>query len=227
MINGSGHSGLPDNSTRCQIKSLPIQVQAQGTDIYVSPAGIRRVQRELNKRGYDAGSVSGAWSPQTQAAVRNFQQANGLEPVGTLDIAIINTLGLSSIFSGQGGEGSGAPGGQRIIQEGATAGTPLRVGPAGVRRVKDALGAAGYAAGDIDGAWNQTVTAALRDFQQAKGLEPTGTLTLATIASLGISKAIIGEAAGDAVAAGGASAMQGNSGLNSGLQTLGGDADRR
>jgi peptidoglycan hydrolase-like protein with peptidoglycan-binding domain len=56
---------------------------------------VRTVQRSLNDRGFDAGPVDGQWGPNTEAAVREFQQANGIAQTGNLDPRTINALGVA------------------------------------------------------------------------------------------------------------------------------------
>ena len=46
---------------------------------------IARAQEQLKAAGYDPGSVDGVWGPQTEAAVRDFQQQHGLAVSGALD----------------------------------------------------------------------------------------------------------------------------------------------
>ncbi|HYH20701.1 MAG TPA: peptidoglycan-binding domain-containing protein [Azospirillum sp.] len=91
------------------------QNQAGGAQITASPAQVRQVQQVLKQSGYNAGNVNGSWDQQTSQAVRNFQQAQGLEPTGQLNTRTLSALGISgnSGVSGGtvGGTGSGSPGG--------------------------------------------------------------------------------------------------------------------
>ena len=54
----------------------------------------RQVQQKLNDLGYSAGQVDGRWGPQTQAALRNFQQAKNLSVTGRLDDKTKDALNL-------------------------------------------------------------------------------------------------------------------------------------
>ncbi len=58
------------------------QPDGQGTQIYVSSAGVRQIQQALTQKGYSTGNVDGRWNPQTAAAARSFQQAQNMEPTG-------------------------------------------------------------------------------------------------------------------------------------------------
>ena len=56
---------------------------------------VKSVQRALNDRGYNAGTVDGAWGAGTEQALRQFQQANGLPVTGTLDSRTAAALGVA------------------------------------------------------------------------------------------------------------------------------------
>ena len=43
---------------------------------------VRGLQRRLNEAGYDAGEIDGLFGAQTEAAVKAFQEANGLDADG-------------------------------------------------------------------------------------------------------------------------------------------------
>ena len=65
-----------------------------GALIAVSPSGVREVQQALNRLGYFAGPVNGAWDKETADAMVHFQEAHGLEPTGNLNFSSIAGLGL-------------------------------------------------------------------------------------------------------------------------------------
>lgn len=46
---------------------------------------ISAIQESLKEAGHDVGAVDGIWGPKTEAALREFQEARGLEPTGTVD----------------------------------------------------------------------------------------------------------------------------------------------
>jgi peptidoglycan hydrolase-like protein with peptidoglycan-binding domain len=57
---------------------------------------VRKAQVALNGRGYNVGAVDGRWGPNTESAVRRFQEKNGLTATGTLDSSTLSALGVSS-----------------------------------------------------------------------------------------------------------------------------------
>lgn len=73
-----------------------------------------------------------------------------------------------------------------LDQQGSSRGAPLYISPAGVQAVQQTLKDAGYDIGEADGTWGPRTSAALREFQQVHGLEPTGNLNLVTITTLGL-----------------------------------------
>lgn len=72
-------------------------------------------------------------------------------------------------------------------------GAPLYIGPSGVREVQQALKQADHDPGSVDGIWGEGTQKALRDFQQEKGLEPTGNLNIETIHALGLGSLLQGQ----------------------------------
>ncbi|MEX6506176.1 peptidoglycan-binding protein [Jiella sp. M17.18] len=159
----------------------------QGSELYVSPAGTRQIQQALNKKGYDVGNVSGKWNKATGRAAANFMQAQGLEPTTGLTVSLIRTLGLNKLLSGQGvGSARGNRSNQRLAQERGLKGTPLRISPAGVRVIKQAINQQGYDVGNINGTWDDQTTKAVKTYQQVHGLEPVGILDVSLIKALGV-----------------------------------------
>lgn len=61
--------------------------------------------------------------------------------------------------------------------------------PERVRQAQRALNKMGYEAGPEDGVWSARTQAAVRDFQQTRGLEATGQLNERTMQGLGIAEA--------------------------------------
>ena len=177
------------------------QADGQGTQIYVSSAGVRQIQQALTQKGYSTGTVDGRWNPQTAAAARSFQQAQNMEPTGTLTIPLAYGLGLEQDIilgnrdrqgGGQGGDqGTKQADNQRIVVERADSrGTPLYVSPAGIRQIQQALNQQGWNTGQVDGRWGPATVQAARSYQQAHALEPTGRLEVGLVAALGLTDSI-------------------------------------
>jgi membrane-bound lytic murein transglycosylase B len=67
---------LIDVRTRAGVITEAAEAQALGT------AGIRELQRLLNRLGYNAGRADGQVGPSTRAAIRAFERAQGIEVRG-------------------------------------------------------------------------------------------------------------------------------------------------
>lgn len=70
-----------------------------------SGAQVRTLQTKLNNWGYDAGTVDGIFGSNTLAAVKRFQQRNGLAVDGIVGTKTAAALGMS-LSSGSGGNSS-------------------------------------------------------------------------------------------------------------------------
>jgi len=52
------------------------------------------VQRALARRGYYQGSIDGAIGPQSRRAIANYQHDQGLRETGSINLSLLNSLGL-------------------------------------------------------------------------------------------------------------------------------------
>ncbi|MGE0628306.1 MAG: peptidoglycan-binding protein [Hyphomicrobiaceae bacterium] len=75
---------------------------------------IRRIQRGLNKAGFDAKGVDGIWGNNTREALRSYQQEKNLPGNGDLNQQTLAALGVQ--FADQGA--AGARGGTSATGEG-------------------------------------------------------------------------------------------------------------
>lgn len=112
---GAGGGAGGGNAGAASAAALPSQrvtigpVQGTGALVTVSPSGVRQIQQQLNRLGYNAGFVNGIWNRSTEIAVTEFQRAHGLDPTGNLDFSSIAALGLwNNIFGNPIGNGNEA-----------------------------------------------------------------------------------------------------------------------
>lgn len=73
-----------------QGQSMGSQAGAQ----QASSETIRSVQQSLSEQGYDAGPVDGIMGPKTREALKEFQQAQGLDASGELNEQSLAEMGL-------------------------------------------------------------------------------------------------------------------------------------
>ena len=137
---------------------------------------VRALQQQLNAQRQAAGlpaiAVDGAFGPQTEAAVRDFQRSAGLAVDGVVGPATSGALG--------GGSAAPPPPASTTLQRGAN-------GPE-VRALQQQLNAHRQAAGmppiGVDGAFGPATEAAVQDFQSGAGLPVTGSVDPPTAAAL-------------------------------------------
>ena len=58
------------------------------------------IQSALGRGGFYKAEPNGKWDARTQAALREFQEANGLPPTGKLDALSLQKMGLGSDVAG-------------------------------------------------------------------------------------------------------------------------------
>jgi murein L,D-transpeptidase YcbB/YkuD len=121
------------------------------------------LQKSLADAGYYQGQVDGVYGPTTVDAVKALQKAHGLPVTGAVDKATDAAL-------------------QTDLQ--AKSGAAAQEALASTAAVQQTLKLAGYWTGPVDGKWTPALTEALKSFQTALGVPPTGTVDAATIAAL-------------------------------------------
>ncbi len=70
--------------------------QAQRRPAVLSRSVVRKIQRSLNREGYNAGPVDGYMGPQTRAGIRAYQEDNGIKTSGQLDEQTLAGLGFQT-----------------------------------------------------------------------------------------------------------------------------------
>lgn len=127
---------------------------------------IRQVQQTLNNRGFKAGPADGAISPSVQAALREFQRSENLEPSGDLNARTLSALGIKA--------------------EPSARSAPVPSQATTLRHVQQALKSRGFLAGPADGMMGPSTERAIRQFQRSENLEDTGQLNGQTLSALGV-----------------------------------------
>lgn len=64
----------------------------------------RKIQEALKAKGNDPGPIDGRMGPKTRAAVKAFQEANGLKPTGQVDSQTAEKLGVQKSGTAMGKE---------------------------------------------------------------------------------------------------------------------------
>jgi murein L,D-transpeptidase YcbB/YkuD len=120
------------------------------------------IQKSLAEAGYYKQEVDGVYGPSTVAAVQGLQKAHRLPETGTVDKATDAVL-------------------QAELR--AKGGVAAAEAVAATSAVQQTLKLAGFWTGPVDGMWTAELTEALKSFQRAVGVEPTGTVDAATVAA--------------------------------------------
>ncbi|HJU22811.1 MAG TPA: peptidoglycan-binding domain-containing protein [Casimicrobiaceae bacterium] len=72
-----------------------------------NPETVRSAQQALNEKGFNVGTVDGQMGPNTEAAIKKFQQSKGLPESGNLDEQTLAALGVEqNQTSSQGNQGA-------------------------------------------------------------------------------------------------------------------------
>jgi peptidoglycan hydrolase-like protein with peptidoglycan-binding domain len=141
---------------------LPERFEAARAPIDVSsPEILRQAQRQLKALGFDPGSLDGTFGPQSEAALRAYQQAYRLPATGRLDETTLRSL---------------------LPELSQTSPAPASLSNRElIHRAQIELRALGFNPGTVDGEFGAQTEAALRAYQQANRLPETGKLDEATL----------------------------------------------
>lgn len=127
------------------------------------PDVVRGIQRELNTRGYSAGPPDGVAGLVTRAAIMAYEYDYGLPLTGGATQELLSRIVL----------GSSAPSSSKTLAK-RTAGHEAE---AVIKSVKQQLTARGYAVGTIDGASNDQLARAIREFEIDQKLPESGRIS--------------------------------------------------
>lgn len=70
------------------------QTQGQVTALLIDGKQVRELQNALKEKGFAVGAVDGVVGPKTMAAIRNFQNKEGLTATGQPNLQTLKALGL-------------------------------------------------------------------------------------------------------------------------------------
>jgi peptidoglycan hydrolase-like protein with peptidoglycan-binding domain len=149
-------------------------------------AAVKQLQEALIRAGVSVrGGADGIFGPATAQALRQFQGSQGLPATGVVDEATASALAAPR-------PANPAPNPVNPITSGNPSGGYAQFGEKGPRVValQTALVRAGIALrGGVDGDFGSGTSAAVMDFQRARGLRVTGRVDDATAEQLGLARA--------------------------------------
>lgn len=139
---------------------------------------ITAAQEKLKMAGTYNGATDGKYNDDFRAAIKEYQDTNGLDKNGKLDEATLVKMGIALTDSQKG-----------IESTDKSSDTPKR---AAFRPTKDQISQAqkmlkgkGYS-GEETGTYSEELKTAIRDYQSANGLKRSGSLNRATLEKMGI-----------------------------------------
>ncbi|MDQ6786490.1 MAG: peptidoglycan-binding protein [Acidobacteriota bacterium] len=152
---------------------------------------VSTAQKMLKEKGLYAGAVTGKLDPDTRAAIKNYQGANGLKNTGTLNRATLEKMGVvltdaqkqipvsaNSFASSDSGKAGKSDKPKR--------GAVFRANKDQVMQAQKILKAKGMYSGEETGKLDDATREGLKKFQEANNLKVTGTLNQVTLEKLGV-----------------------------------------
>jgi peptidoglycan hydrolase-like protein with peptidoglycan-binding domain len=156
-------TGRLDETTLRSI--LPERFEASRAPLDLSNRDVlQQAQRQMKALGFDPGTMDGTFGPQTEAALRAYQQAYRLPQTGRPDEVTLRSL-LPERFEAS--RTSVEPPNREVL-----------------RQAQRQLKALGFDPGTMDGTFGPQTEAALRAYQQAYRLPQTGRPDEVTLHSL-------------------------------------------
>ena len=172
MVNGLPVTGVADGATLMRLMAdAPITWPAFLSEMSAaagdSGLNVYALQKRLKQMGYFHGECTGSYGDLTQQAVTLFQRENGLEESGSADPAT-----WVAIYSGAA---------VTLHRDDA-----LQLGDSGdsVRQIQERLQSLGYFRPAPDGEFSYVTQTAVRLFQMACGLPPSGDMDSETLTRL-------------------------------------------
>ena len=167
-------SVLSSSSSSSSSTGSTLSLNSEGADV-------RNLQINLQTLGYYTASITGHYGEKTKAAVKAFQQKNGLTADG-----IAGTATLQKIASLVNGSSSGS------------SSSTLKYGSEGemVKKLQQKLIDLKLYSGDVTGHYGYKTVAAVKSYQEKNGLTDDGIAGKETLTSLGLTDSSSGSSSG-------------------------------
>ncbi|MGH7393184.1 MAG: peptidoglycan-binding domain-containing protein [Candidatus Rokuibacteriota bacterium] len=93
---GASKDASSGGATSDTMKSDKAEGAMKGHAAGAKRSQVRAAQQALKDKGHDPGGVDGVMGPKTQAALRDFQKAEGIQTTGRLDAETMSKLGMAA-----------------------------------------------------------------------------------------------------------------------------------
>ena len=113
---------------------MPTSEGAEATTLYIGPDVVKQVKMELNRQGFDAGSVDAEWTDDARTALKNYLEAQGVAMTEELTIGALSTLGID--WRSGGSQGGSTQQGGSMQMQGTTGGTTGTTGGTTVKVIQ-------------------------------------------------------------------------------------------
>lgn len=113
---------------------------------------VKKAEKLLKQLGFHPGNVDREYTANTEAAVKSFQSARGLDPTGNLDVRTLNAMRRAAKDKAEGVQSAGQQSASIEKQE---------------RRLKRL----GYDVGSVDGTFDRQTGRAVRAFKKDQGIK--------------------------------------------------------
>ncbi len=160
----------PAAPDKARLTTATVQPAADLLPAGDGPETVRAVQRELQARGYEAGTADGVPGLITRAAVLAYEYDHGLPMTGEPSEKLLKKILLGE---SQPAATPGSAGLERSSQAEQV-----------IRTVQQSLANAGYAVGKSDGRLGEETVRAIREFEMDQGLPETGRISGQLVARL-------------------------------------------
>lgn len=166
------YSGVP----RKQDEEKNLSQGSRGAEVWA-------VQRRLQARGFDPGSVDSVFGSRTTKAVKAFQESKGLDVTGIVDDTTWKALGQPSFTPRRRIQPQQAQ--VQVQQPQIQAPILLTKGDRGskVKTLQVSLETMGFDPGPIDGIFGVKTTGAVKEFQKSQGIKADGIVNKKTWAA--------------------------------------------
>jgi len=153
-----------------RLDDLTARLAARGEGIGPGSKGraMLNVERHLEAAGYELGKPNAKWGPRSEAAIKAFQKAEGMEQTGIVDERTWSKL-RGKLFAAK----TGTSPAQRLGEKDAA-----------VKRTEKKLKQLGFDTGPADGLFSKNTAAAVRRFQKKHKLEVTGQVGTGTMKAI-------------------------------------------
>lgn len=190
--NGLDASGKLDEATLGKMsidltdrqKGIEAPKGPKRTVFRVSKEQIAEAQRLLKSAGKFSGEVTGRYSKEFRAAIREFQGEAGIRRTGSLNRATLEKMGISLTESQTAIPVD--PNDLEASKPRGSRGPVFRANKGQIAEVQEMLKSKGMYQGEATGKLDTETRAAIKNWQSANNVKPTGTLNKETLVAMGI-----------------------------------------